>query len=242
MPGSPNSTVASATFMNVSSLGNGTGLLGQYYANTFPGNPFVGSPLVRTDAVINFNWNVVSPDPSIPPTNYTVRWTGLVQPLFSESYTFWTTTDDGVRLWVNGQLLIDEWVPQSPTTWSGSIALQAGQLYGLEMDYFQAQGGAVASLAWSSPSTALTIVPETQLYPYTLVPPVLSVSPGYITNGVFQLRISSIAGNSYIIQGSTDFTHWVSLSTNVASSNVLFYPDGSITNFPRRFYRAIAEP
>src|SRR5208283_2411442 len=116
MPGSPNSTIASATFLNSSTVGKGTGLLGQYYANTFPTDPFVGSPLVRTDAVINFNWNTVSPDPSIPLTDYTVRWTGLVQPLFTETYTFLTTTDDGVRLWVNGQELINEWVPQSPTT------------------------------------------------------------------------------------------------------------------------------
>jgi len=47
---------------NSASLGQGTGLLGEYYANTFPSNPFIGSPLVRTDAVVNFNWNSVSPD------------------------------------------------------------------------------------------------------------------------------------------------------------------------------------
>src|SRR6266850_256904 len=125
MPGSPNSPIASATFYNSATLGQGTGLLGQYYANTFPANPFVGSPLVRTDAFINFNWNSSSPDPSIPNVNYTVRWVGMVQPLFNETYTFYTTTDDGVRLWVNGQLLIDHWVDQGPTEWSGSVSLVA---------------------------------------------------------------------------------------------------------------------
>jgi hypothetical protein len=74
----------------------------------------------------------------------------MVQPLFSQPYTFWTTTDDGVRLWVNGQELINQWVPQAPTTWSNSIALQALRLYPIEMDYFQAGGGAVAQLSWSS--------------------------------------------------------------------------------------------
>ena len=64
---------------------------GNDYANTFPANPFIGSPLVRTDAFINFNWNSSSPDPSIPNVNYTVRWVGMVQPLFNETYTFYTT-------------------------------------------------------------------------------------------------------------------------------------------------------
>ena len=73
--------------------------------------------LVRMDTNINFNWGTGSPDPSISADNFTVRWTGSVQPQFNETYTFYTTTDDGVRLWVNGQLLIDEWVDQSATTY-----------------------------------------------------------------------------------------------------------------------------
>ena len=242
MPGSPNSSVASATFFNAASLGNGTGLLGQYYANTFPANPFIGSPLVRTDATVNFNWNSSSPDPSIPTNNYTVRWTGLVQPLFSETYTFSTTTDDGTRLWVNGQELVNAWSPQSPTTWSGFIDLEAQKVYGIEMDYFQGAGGAVAQLAWSSPSTAPAIIPQSQLYPFTAVPPVFLISSNSFSNGVFQLQVASVAGKSYVFQGSTDLFHWVSLSTNVAPSNITVLVDSNVTNFPARFYRAVELP
>jgi hypothetical protein len=170
--GAVDSGVASAEFLNSSAIGTGTGLLGQYFANQL--GAFVPPPtLVRTDAVINFNWNVTSPDPSIPPTDYTVRWTGMVQPQFSDTYTFSTTTDDGVRLWVNGQLIIDEWVDQAPTTWTGTIALQAQQYYNIQMDYYQNQGGAVASLSWSSRSTTLTNIPTTQLYPVTNPPPAI---------------------------------------------------------------------
>ena len=240
MPGSPNSSVSSATFFNSSSLGGGLGLLGRYYANTLPTDPFTGSPLVRTDAVVNFNWNSNSPDPSIPTSNYTVKWTGLVQPLFSEPYTFSTTTDDGTRLWINGQELVNAWSPQSPTTWNGVINLQAQQMYAIEMDYFQAGGGAVAQLAWSSPSTTPSIVPQSQLYPFTTLTPVVS-NPASSAGG-FQFQLSSVAGMSYVFQSTTDLVNWVSLSTNIAPSNITIYVDSSITNFPARFYRAVELP
>ena len=123
---------------------------GAYYNNqnkTFNGTP----TLMRVDPVINFNWNTVSPSPGIALTNYTVRWTGSVQPRFTETYTFSVTADDGVRLWVNGQELVNAWVTQPPTTYTGSIALKAQQLYDIQIDYFQATGGAVAELQWSSP-------------------------------------------------------------------------------------------
>jgi hypothetical protein len=237
IPGSPNSPIASATFYNNTTLGRGTGLLGQYYANTFPTNAFTGSPLVRTDAFVNFNWNTNSPDPSIPTVNYTVRWTGLVQPVFDETYTFYTTTDDGARLWVNGQLLVNQWVPQSPTSWSGSLALQAGKLYSVEMDYFQQGGGAVAQLSWSSPSTAQATIPQTQLYPISSLPPAYFVAPGVFSNGSFSLQATGMAGANYILQATTNFQNWTSLNTNVAPGNLFYLADPSATNFPYRFYR-----
>ncbi|MDB6111083.1 MAG: hypothetical protein JWR69_2833, partial [Pedosphaera sp.] len=241
VPGQPNSGVAAASFFNSASLGNGTGLIGQYYSNTDYTTPFVGSPLVRTDATINFDWNTVSPNPAIPTNNYTVRWTGMVQPLFSQTYTFVTTTDDGMRLWVNGQLIIDHWAPQSPTTWSGSIALQALQLYSLEMDYNQEGGGAVAQLFWSSPSTTQSIIPQSQLYPFSSPLPLL-FSSGHFTNGVLSLQLSGMPGRSYVLQASTDLVNWVPLSTNVPPATVLNLIDPSATNFPSRFYRALQLP
>jgi hypothetical protein len=165
----------------------------------------------------------------------------MVQPLFNENYTFYTTTDDGVRLWVNGQLIIDHWAAQSPTTWIGSITLQAHHLYSIEMDYFQAGGGAIAQLAWSSPSTAQVIIPQTQLYPITTLPPVFFTSSGYFSNRLFWLPASGMAGGNYIFQSTTDFVHWVSLSTNYTPTNIFNLVDPTATNFPYRFYRA-AQP
>jgi hypothetical protein len=219
--GAVSSGIASAEFLNSSAIGTGTGLLGQYFGNQL--KTFVPPPtLVRTDAFVNFNWNTVPPDPSIPATDYTVRWTGMVQPQFNETYTFSTTTDDGVRLWVNGQLIIDEWVDQAPTTWTGTIALQAQQYYNIQMDYYQNQGGAVASLSWASPSTIQAIVPTTQLYPVTNPPPVAVLT-------------SPTSGQSYTATAS------VSVSANAAAQynavrEVDFYANslflGAVSNAP----------
>src|SRR5205807_2672283 len=159
-------------------IGTGIGLRGSYWNNTTPAtftSPGFNVPasLVRTDSVVNFNWGNGSPDPNISADHFIVRWTGAVQPQFNETYTFYTTTDDGVRLWVNGQLVIDQWVDQGPTEWSGSINLAAGQRYNIQMDYYENGGGAVATLSWSSPSTVKVIVPQAQLYPITNPPPVV---------------------------------------------------------------------
>jgi hypothetical protein len=229
-----------ATFFSIVSIGTGTGLLGSYYSNTLYTDPFVGTPVARTDPEIDFDWNTSAPFPDFPMTNYTVRWVGLVQPQFSETYTFWTTTDDGTRLWVNGQELVNEWNPEPATTWSGTIVLQAGQLYSLEMDYFQAGGGAAAELQWSCPSLQQTVIPQTQLYPLTN--PLFLTPPGSLNQGGFSLQVSAVAGQSYVVEGSVDLIHWVPLGTNSATAPSLLFLDTNAANLPWRFYRAFEQP
>ena len=182
--GAANSGVASASFINTAALGTGTGLLGQYWTNTtstaFTNISFAtAATLTRTDALVNFNWSSTAPSPVIGQTNFTVRWTGSVQPQYSETYTFTTIADDGVRLWINGQLLLNDWTAHTAaTTNSGVITLAAQQLYNLRLEYFQNTSNAVAQLLWSGPSTALAVIPTTQLYAYTNPPPsVVILSP-----------------------------------------------------------------
>jgi len=142
---------------------SGTGLLGVYYNGT----SFSGTPLLaRIDSTINFELTSASPVPGIVPQDfYSVRWTGQVQPMYSETYTFYTTSDDGIRLWVNGVQLVNDWVRQGATEMSGSINLVAGQKYDIVIEYYEAAGYAVTKLAWSSPSTPKAIIPASALYP-----------------------------------------------------------------------------
>src|SRR6185436_8901239 len=147
--------------VTIDNSGPVTGLLAQYYDNM----DLTNLKISRTDPTVDFDWASGSPDPTIAADSFSIRWSGQVQPQFSETYTFYTTSDDGVRLWVNNVLLIDKWIDQGPTEWSGTIALTAGQRYDLRMEYYENGGGATARLSWSSPSTAKQVVPQSRLFP-----------------------------------------------------------------------------
>ncbi len=138
----------------------GNGLAATYWNNI----DFTGTTVSRTDPMINFNFGNGSPDPAIGPDTFSARWVGLIQPRFSETYTFFTTSDDGVRLWVNGKLVVNDWTDHAPRVDSGTIALAAGQKYDIRMDFYENAGGAVAKLEWQSASQAREVVPQSQLF------------------------------------------------------------------------------
>jgi CSLREA domain-containing protein len=139
---------------------NAGGLIGAYYNN----RDFTAPVLTRIDPTINFNWVHGSPDPAIGNNTFSIRWTGQVLADYSETYTFYTVTDDGVRLWVNGQLLINDWNNHAATERQGTIALVAGESYDIVMEYYEDQGRAVARLLWSSASTPKQVIPATNLF------------------------------------------------------------------------------
>ncbi len=245
--GCVDSAVAIATILNITSIGSGTGLAGAYYSNQL--GTFTNPPsLLRTDATVNFDWGSGSPDPSVSADHFTVIWTGAVQAQFDETYNFYTTTDDGVRLWLNGQLIVDKWLAQGTTEWGGAVALHAGTKYPVTMEYFEIGGGAVAKLSWSSPSTAKAIIPQSQLYP-SLPPRFLPERTIYSNSGI-TLQLSGLVGKGYVLQGSSNLTTWLPLQTNSPSPNpgvalptdLFNFTDPAATNFPRRFYRALQQP
>ena len=90
--------------------------------------------------------------------NYSLRWSGRLTPKYSATYTFYTLTDDGARLWVNGKKLIDDWTSHAPLENSGRIELAAGKPVDIRMEFYQGAGGAKAELQWSSPGRAKELI------------------------------------------------------------------------------------
>jgi hypothetical protein len=141
-------------------IGTGNGLKAEYFAGTDLKN----LKLTRTDATVNFNWGEGSPDSAIAKDQFSVRWSGQVMPKYTETYTFYTGTDDGVRLWVNGKQLVNDWNNHPNTENKGTITLEAGKKYDIRVEYFEGFSLANAQLSWSSPSQTKEIIPKSQLF------------------------------------------------------------------------------
>jgi glucose/arabinose dehydrogenase len=170
-------TVYTATFQATSG-GGGNGLSATYFSNM----DLTGTAVTRVDPTIDFDWGTGSPAAGIGINNFSVRWTGQIQPVVSGSHTFYTQSDDGVRLWINGVLVIDNWTDHAPTENSGAINLTAGQRYDVKMEFYENIGGALARLSWSAPGLAKQVVPAAQLFPSGGAPPPPPPPPS--TNGL----------------------------------------------------------
>jgi YVTN family beta-propeller protein len=140
----------------------GTGLAGQYFNNT----TLSGAPVLQRTEAVNFSWST-SPGTGVNSDQFSVRWTGQVEAASSGNYQFQTVSNDGVRLWVNGVLLINNWTTHSTATdTSAVIAVTKNQRYSVTMEFFDANGSAVARLRWKKPGdTSFPPIPATRLYP-----------------------------------------------------------------------------
>jgi hypothetical protein len=151
-----NNTATADTTVNTSVSG---GLRGDYYDNP----DFTGFVSSRIDPTVNFSWSG-NPITGVGADTFSVRWSGKVKPQYTQTYTFYVRSNDGARLWVNGQLLIDNWGPHGTVEDSGTIALTAGQLTDIKLEYWDNTGSAVAKLSWSSPSRSKQVIPSGLLY------------------------------------------------------------------------------
>lgn len=137
-----------------------SGLKAEYFDYT----DLTGKVAERLDQTVDFDWDQGEPVPGVG-DDFSVRWSGVVTPQHSETYTFITRSDDGVRLWVDGNLVIDDWRMHSAAERSGQVALQAGRAHAITLEYFDGARHALAKLSWQSPSQAKQIVPAAALAP-----------------------------------------------------------------------------
>ena len=217
------------------------GLRGFYYNNIDLTSPVVS----RIDRVVDFDWEINSPTPSVGNNNFSVRWAGQVRPVYSETYTFHTFTDDGVRFWVNDQLLIDQWVDQSPTEHSTTIALQGGLSYDIRMEYYERDSIAIARLLWSSPSQPKEIIPQSRLFantPQLHTPTLASPLNDAINQPTTQTLqwYPALTATSYRLQVSTDSL----IGTTVLDDSTITETSrrvGPLASFTKYYWRVNAK-
>jgi hypothetical protein len=128
-----------------------TGWLGEYFDTDTPG---ATPAMVREDKAIDFNWGTNAPFVGMPSEHWSARWTRTLS-LTPGYYRLTTVTDDGVRLWVDGNLVIDEWIRNDSQPFFGDVYLAAGP-HTIKMEYYNFTGGAQAHLTWQKTNTTNT--------------------------------------------------------------------------------------
>ena len=153
--GGGQATSSAATWVVNSTATSPTGLRGQYYTGT----NFNTLYATLTDPYINFTWGPEG-------DNFSIRWTGQMQPAFSEAYTLTTTSDGAVRVWINGQLVIDHYDLHNSTVVrdSAPLTLVGGRRYNVQVDYYDTVNASVIKLEWRSASQAQQVIPTSRLY------------------------------------------------------------------------------
>jgi len=131
---------------------NEYGLKGEYFNNiNLSGNPI----LVRTDKEINFNWEWGSPATNIKRNNFSIRWSGKLLPPKTGNYKFQLLSDDGSRLFINDQLIIDNWGDHGPEIKTAQFYLEKNKEYNIKIEYYEKSGGAMIKFGWITPDENL---------------------------------------------------------------------------------------
>jgi hypothetical protein len=185
------------------------GIKGEYFNNV----NLAGTPvLVRTDPQIDFNWGGASPGPGVNAPLFSVRWTGMLNVPYAETYTFYANVFEAVRVWVNDELIIDNWMAHHMVIeYQAKIDLVAGPCP-IVMEIGNIAGGGYgggddmqAQFSWSNPSLGKEIVPQT-----ALLLPVWAARPNP-ANGAVDVRQTPILRWT---AGQDAATHQIYLGTD----------------------------
>ena len=123
------------------------GLKAEYY----DGTDFNRLVATRTDSKIDMYWNKRPPVEGINPHVCSIRWTGRLKAPKTGTYKFSARVDDGIRVWVGGQKVIDDWGLNDVGIFSGKVKMEAGRFYDLKVEYFNALIEGEITLLWSIP-------------------------------------------------------------------------------------------
>ena len=167
-------------------------LKGSYFNNiNLSGNPSV----VRAESSINYDWGSGAPVSGINADNFSTRWEGTIIPSISGTYTFSVTGDDGVRLWINNQLIIDKWIDQGAITYNATLNLTQGQNIPVKLEYYERGGAATAKLFWTVPNQASKVTAFSAC-PITTTTPTFDPNKCYRFTARHSGKVMDNAGNT----------------------------------------------
>ena len=135
------------------------GLVGQYYAN----RNLEGEPIYRVDENLNFNWGTGSPMEGIPENDFSVRWTGSLEVTTADEYVFSVSIDDGIRMYIDGEVIFDSWDDSDTTRISSPIFLGAGK-HNIKVEYYEASSGSRIILSWKNSTSDYVVIPKENFY------------------------------------------------------------------------------
>ncbi|MCA9601606.1 MAG: hypothetical protein KC417_06270, partial [Myxococcales bacterium] len=133
------------------------GLSGTYYAL------YLEPVVERVDPNVDFAWGEAEPAVGVGADAFSVRWLGQLRGTTTGPYTLSVESDDGVRLWIDGALLVDGWAVRSETRNDTTISLEAGRWVDLRMEYFDSVAAASVRLLWTPPGGAEEVIPSSAL-------------------------------------------------------------------------------
>jgi hypothetical protein len=136
------------------------GLKAEYFAET----SLSGDELVKMDDSIHMTSTPILSLPGLTDNQFSVRWTGQLEPRYSEAYTFDVAAAGGIKLWINNELWVDQWSNYTSTTHQ-PVLLEAGKRYNIKLEYVST-GNPQASVYWQSASQQREVLPKSQLYPF----------------------------------------------------------------------------
>lgn len=135
------------------------GLTASYYNNI----DLTELAVQRLDSLVDFDWGAGSPDTGVGADTFSARWRGQVYAPSTGTYSFAVASDDGVRLWIGGQLVLDNWVDQAYTEKTGTVTLVQGY-HDLLLEYYDNLYDAAVSLEWAGPGFSKQLLTATNLY------------------------------------------------------------------------------
>jgi hypothetical protein len=175
------------------------GIKARYYTSTSSDifNTFV---LERSETEINKTWGSGSPAPGLPADNFSVMWYGSILSPVGGEVTFYTSSDDGVRLYIDGKMVINNWTDHGLQENSVTLMLQAGRLYSFLLQYYEKGGASQIQLSWSGPGLSKQIIPAANFF----MPGDFNDWPGYTITAIAgeEKSIHLDAIYSKIIKGS----------------------------------------